>query len=249
MAKLVLRFGPTVLKEYALGSNPVTIGRSPQSSLAIDNPAMSFHHARIIFDDGHYHLEDLNSTNGTFVNGKRITKVPLRGGDQIEVGNHTIQFLVPPPGGEAGAAPDAPAAPVGPEVESIESTMMLDTRRRRELQEKAAGKAPGAAAPEAKKLVGKLTVLNGKTSAKEYLLTAQTSMIGKAATSAIKLTGWFAPQMAGIILKRGDVYTISPAGKKPLLVNNRPVPTRHDLKEGDVISAGGVEFRFEHAPW
>jgi pSer/pThr/pTyr-binding forkhead associated (FHA) protein len=61
MPKLSLQFGTAVLKEYALRAQEVTIGRSPQASIIIDNPAVSYSHARIFWQDGVYYVQDLGS--------------------------------------------------------------------------------------------------------------------------------------------------------------------------------------------
>ncbi len=249
MAKLVLRFGQSVLKEYSLQTEPITIGRSPQSSICIDNPAVSFSHTKIYFKDGNYVVEDLNSLNGTFVNGKRVTQAVLRGGDLVEVGSHSIQFLIPPPGKEApGAAPAPAPAPSGPAVEKIEGTMVLDTRRARELHEKGAPKAAGAADQKAKRM-GKLVVVKGRTTEQEYLLTTQTSIVGKSKSATVRLKGWFTPQICAFITKQGDSYFLTRGQEKKLFVNGQALAGRHELRDGDVLAVGKAEFRFSVVAW
>src|SRR5579872_5018705 len=98
MPILKLCFGDSVLKEFAVGGEPATIGRSPQENLFIDNPAVSFHHARVYSQAGVYYVEDLGSLNGTFLNGVRITQAPLTYGDVITVGKHTVRFARDVPG-------------------------------------------------------------------------------------------------------------------------------------------------------
>ena len=86
MPKLILMFGDRELSECAVGTQPVTIGRMPDNNLVIDNPAVSGRHARVYREGNHYVLEDLKSTNGTFVNDKRIRKAMLAAGDRLRVG-------------------------------------------------------------------------------------------------------------------------------------------------------------------
>jgi len=247
MPKLSLQFGTTVLKEYALRAEEVTIGRSPQSSIVIDNPAVSHNHAKIFWRDGVYQVQDLGSLNGTFLNGNRITHAPLSPGDTIAVGKHTIRFLLERPG--EGAEPAAAAAPArGAGVAKLEGTMILDTKLRREIQQRMA--APGAAAAkvaEAKK-VGKLIVLQGKTTAKEYVLVSPTSIVGKSEGAAVRLKGWFAPKVAAIINKQGENYFVSPMAKKAF-VNGQPVTGRQELKDGDVLTLGKVHMQFNLVAW
>lgn len=81
-----------MLKEYVLGTESLTIGRHEGNSIQIDSMAVSSNHARIDFDDGGYLITDLGSTNGTFVNGKRISKATLKPNDWVSVGKHILTY-------------------------------------------------------------------------------------------------------------------------------------------------------------
>ena len=89
--RLILQFENRVLKEYPAGLM-VTIGRLPDNAVMIDNPAVSSHHACVHRDGDQFIVEDLQSTNGTFVNEKRITRHTLRDGDVVLIGKHQIVF-------------------------------------------------------------------------------------------------------------------------------------------------------------
>src|SRR4029453_7012599 len=91
MPKLTLQFEGRHLKEFTVGVG-LTIGRSPDNTVIIDNPAVSGHHARVFSESGAVILEDLNSTNGTFVNGQSTTRRVLRSGDVVLVGKHQLLF-------------------------------------------------------------------------------------------------------------------------------------------------------------
>jgi pSer/pThr/pTyr-binding forkhead associated (FHA) protein len=91
MPKLTLQYEGRLLKEYSVGVG-LTIGRAPDNAVIIDNPAVSGHHARVFSESGAVILEDLNSTNGTFVNGQHMTRRVLRGGDVLQVGKHQLMF-------------------------------------------------------------------------------------------------------------------------------------------------------------
>jgi len=244
MPKLSLQFGTSVLKEYSVHAQEVTIGRAPQSSIVIDNPAVSYNHARIFWQDGVYYVQDLGSLNGTFLNGNRITQAPLSFGDTIAVGKHTIRFLQDRPG--EGAAEVAAALP-RPGAAKLDGTMILDTKLRREVQQRMAAAGAAPQAPEAKK-VGKLTVLQGKTTAKEYVLASGTSIVGKSEGAAVRLKGWFAPKVAAIINKQAESYFVNPMAKKAL-VNGQPVTGRQELKDGDVLTLGRVHMQFNLVAW
>ena len=92
MARLILSLDGQVLAEYNMSKERYTIGRLPDNDVRIDNPAVSGHHSLIINILNDSFLEDLNSTNGTYVNGKLIKKHALQHGDVITIGHHQLRF-------------------------------------------------------------------------------------------------------------------------------------------------------------
>ncbi len=93
MARLILSLDSQVLAEYNMSKERYTIGRLPDNDVRIDNPAVSGHHSLIINILNDSFLEDLNSTNGTYVNGKLIKKHALQHGDVITIGHHQLRFV------------------------------------------------------------------------------------------------------------------------------------------------------------
>ncbi|MGB5623444.1 MAG: FHA domain-containing protein, partial [Gammaproteobacteria bacterium] len=93
MARLVLSLDGQVLAEYNMSKERYTVGRLPDNDVRIDNPAVSGHHSLIINILNDSFLEDLNSTNGTYVNGKLIKKHALQNGDLITIGHHQLRFV------------------------------------------------------------------------------------------------------------------------------------------------------------
>jgi pSer/pThr/pTyr-binding forkhead associated (FHA) protein len=261
MAKLVLKFEQSVLKEVVIGDRPVTVGRLPDNDLPVDNLAVSSHHARIYLEGDKITVEDLNSLNGTFVNNQRITKVQVKPGDKIMIGKHHIEVHESAAGETAAPAAPKAAAP------KIEETVMLDSKRRKELLEaalaaqKAAGggapatTAPAAAAPAVtapappRARVPWLLVSKGSTDQKEYLLSGKLTVIGKSAMATVKIKGFFArlfaPDVAAQINKRDDGYYLARAGQTPK-VNGQPISGPTKLNEGDVIEVSGLTLNFVH---
>jgi pSer/pThr/pTyr-binding forkhead associated (FHA) protein len=92
MARLILSLDGQVLAEYNMSKERYTIGRLPDNDVRIDNPAVSGHHSLIINILNDSFLEDLNSTIGTYVNGKLIKKHALQHGDVITIGHHQLRF-------------------------------------------------------------------------------------------------------------------------------------------------------------
>ena len=140
MARLILSLDNQVLAEYNMTKERYTIGRLPDNDVRIDNPAVSGHHSLIINILNDSFLEDLNSTNGTYVNGKLIKKHALQHGDVITIGHHQLRF-------SDQQAPEA-------EQDEFEKTMVIPTGQQNADQlaraeaaaEKAAAKAAAAEA-------------------------------------------------------------------------------------------------------
>ena len=115
MARLILSLDNQVLAEYNMTKERYTIGRLPDNDVRIDNPAVSGHHSLIINILNDSFLEDLNSTNGTYVNGKLIKKHALQHGDIITIGHHQLRF-------SDQQVPDA-------DQDEFEKTMVIATGR------------------------------------------------------------------------------------------------------------------------
>ncbi|MEJ2298248.1 MAG: FHA domain-containing protein [Woeseiaceae bacterium] len=138
MARLILSLDNQVLAEYNMTKERYTIGRLPDNDVRIDNPAVSGHHSLIINILNDSFLEDLNSTNGTYVNGKLIKKHALQHGDVITIGHHQLRF-------SDQQAPET-------EQDEFEKTMVIPTGQQNADQlakaEAAADRAAAAAATE-----------------------------------------------------------------------------------------------------
>jgi len=91
--RLIVVSGMLLGQQIELGEAPVIIGRSSDCALAMPHPSVSRQHCHVRRDGDRYLIEDLGSTNRTFLNGKPITRAELRDGDQISVGNNTIKFF------------------------------------------------------------------------------------------------------------------------------------------------------------
>jgi len=92
--RLIVVSGVMLGHQVPLGDTPVFVGRSSECALAVPHPSVSRQHCRIWLDEGRYLIEDLGSTNRTFVNGNAVTRAELRDGDQIMVGSNAIKFFV-----------------------------------------------------------------------------------------------------------------------------------------------------------
>ena len=93
MPKMIVSIDGVVIKEVQLTKERTTLGRRPYNDIVIDNLAISGEHAVIHMEDQDVEIEDLGSTNGTYVNAKAVKRQELRNGDTIEVGKYKIRFL------------------------------------------------------------------------------------------------------------------------------------------------------------
>jgi pSer/pThr/pTyr-binding forkhead associated (FHA) protein len=245
MPKLILKFDDRELQECAVGTHPVSIGRLPDNNIVIDNPAVSGRHARVYREGNHYVLEDLKSTNGTFVNDKPVARHTLLEGDIVLVGKHTLLFTQH--GGEQDEGVRREQF-----VPELGGTMMLDTIKQKHLlagleqgrpSQVYDAVVPKTAIPTATGRIGTIKVISGNTGQTEYLLAAVTTMIGKADTAQIRIKGWFKPKVAAAIARKGEGFTITPMGAK-VIVNGEKITSRRDLASGDLIAVSGLTLEF-----
>ena len=157
MPKLIVSIDGVVIKEALLTKDRSTIGRRPYNDVVIDNLAVSGEHAVIQMAGPDAVLEDLGSTNGTFVNGRAVRKHTLADGDVMEIGRCAVRYLV-----HAGTAPDddAPSS----EIEGLESDLAA-------LPEPPAGRG------------ARVRVLTGAARGRELPLTKPVTTIGRAGFS------------------------------------------------------------------
>jgi len=230
MARLILMFNKQVVKEYPLMKDSVTIGRNEENTIQINNLAVSGYHARIDAAGNDFILTDLQSTNGTFINDKRVVSHKLSHGDNIIVGKHVILFVGT--GVETGEV--KPAAPKG----DLDKTMMLDTAKQKELLSKQ------KEATQATDVSGKIGVISFIEGAEgEVELKKKLTKIGKADTSEIQLSGFFMPATAATISRRPSGYVITTMGGK-IKVNGEVIKDSVALKDFDTIEVGKVKFQF-----
>ena len=136
MPKLLLKFNAAVIKEIVFDKPSFSVGRKPDNDIVIDNPAVSGHHCKLANIGDTYFVEDLESTNGTYVNQKRVMKAGLHHNDVVTIARHSIVFLedAPPPGADKTmvlppAAVEALAASPGPSpaLEIVAAAAELDS--------------------------------------------------------------------------------------------------------------------------
>lgn len=237
MAKLSLMFENKLMKEVPIGARPVTIGRSPDNDLPVDNLAVSNHHARVYFEGGRLVVEDLDSLNGTFVNDLRVERATLHDGDSIWIGKHHIKVDAT---ADTALPFDSGRKTVAPK---INETMVLDTKVRRDMLQQAAAMGERSQFSPTRVKMPTLVVVSGKVDQKEYVLTNKLTVIGSSPMATIRLRGWFKPKVAAQINQRDDGYYLGTGAKIPL-VNGAPIQGPVRLNDGDLIEVTGLRMNF-----
>jgi pSer/pThr/pTyr-binding forkhead associated (FHA) protein len=250
MFKLILKFQDAVVREYSFSATPVTIGRREDNDVAIDNMAVSGHHAVIEEEEpGHYVLVDLESLNGTYLNGMRIRREHILHGDSLIIGKHVLSFV--DPGFPAVGDPDDPEITQPMEEVSHEDRHVASLEKT-ELDEVLSAARAGLNLDEAGvqgrprkvELFGTLTIITGSTP--QILdLNKRVTTLGKAEDCDIKCTGLLVGKTAALINKRPNGYFLAyREGIKKPEVNGDTVHTQVQLQDGDEILIGSTRMTF-----
>lgn len=236
MGKLVLSLNGAVQGEFQLNKERISIGRKPDNDIQVDNLAVSGKHALVItiLDDSF--LEDLGSTNGTYVNGKLIKKHALRDGDVVGIGKHELKYInehstaddedfektmIIRPGSASAAVAAATAAEA---VGAVAAAQPAPARR----------DAPhGGGMP-----LGKLHVLNGPIAGKELELTKALITLGKPGVQVAVISrrpqGYFLTHIEGD--GTNDNFPV---------VNGTVIGTQaYTIQSGDIIELAGIKMEF-----
>jgi pSer/pThr/pTyr-binding forkhead associated (FHA) protein len=227
MARLILSLDNQVLAEYNMMKERYTIGRLSDNDVRIDNPTVSGHHSLIINILNDSFLEDLNSTNGTYVNGKLIKKHALQHGDVITVGRHQLRFV------DNSVDSD--------EQDDFAQTMVLSKSDMP--GSLSAGGTPaaanirGAEKPGGQAIAAKIQVLNGTFAGREVALNKALTTMGQPGVQVIAIT------------RRGDGFHLvqveNAAGREPPKVNGLPIGAQaRKLSDNDVIELVGIKMGF-----
>ncbi len=223
---LVLTLNQSVLGEFSLEKERLLIGRKPENDIQVDNLAVSGQHAAIITILNDSFLEDLDSTNGTFVNGKLVKKHALKHGDVITIGKHELKYV------NDDATTDD---------QDFEKTMII--RPGMASHAAAAAKAEETAPPPPAGVgsqvaaedmpLGKIQVLSGPGAGKELELKKALITLGRPGVQV------------AVITRRPQGYFITHVeGKHPLVNGDSIGAQAHALKDHDVVELAGVKMEF-----
>lgn len=246
MAKLVLSLNGVVQREFVLNKERMTVGRKPDNDIQIDNLAVSGKHALIItiLDDSF--LEDLGSTNGTYVNGKLIKKHALRNGDVVGVGKHELKYvnehataddeefektMIIRPGSASAAVAAARAAEQLEHPQPPAQPTPIPTPAVPVMQE------PPRPATTALPL-GKLSVLNGPIAGKQLQLSKALITLGKPGVQVAVISR--RPQGYFLTHIEGDGTNAN----YPIVNGTAIGPQAYSMRTGDIIELAGIKMEF-----
>jgi pSer/pThr/pTyr-binding forkhead associated (FHA) protein len=257
MARLILSLDSQVLAEYNMSKERYTIGRLPDNDVRIDNPAVSGHHSLIINILNDSFLEDLNSTNGTYVNGKLIKKHALQHGDVITIGHHQLRFSDQQTGDvEQDEFEKTMVIPAGhqsaeqlarAERAAAAAAASQSARDRRDVRVEMPKAEPRSHTSTAAGLAAKVTpnalplaklqVLSGAFAGRELELTKTLTTLGRPGVQVAAITrraeGYFV-----VHVESGE------KGDYPL-VNGQPIGAQaRKLTDNDVLQLAGVKMGF-----
>lgn len=229
MFRVTMSFGGKPVKKYTFEKELVTIGRDPDCEIAIENIGASRRHAQIEKTAEGYVLSDLQSHNGTFVNGEKVFHHRLGETDEFFIGKYAFQFeALEPVVATIGEAPrqSAPSAAAPPDM-----TFRLD---RKEI-ERIMGLSARGAAPQ-------LVQLAPESAKRTLQLDKAYYVVGSDPSAEVRISGFLVPAKAAILLRTDQGWRHVAIHRK-CRVNGKPaddVP----LQDGDLIEVGKNRFRF-----
>ena len=229
MGKLVVSLDGVVIKEVQITKDKTTLGRRPYNDIVIDNLAVSGEHAVLQMVGADVFIEDLNSTNGTYINGRAVKKQLLNHNDTVEIGKYKIKYLVDEssdyerttivrPGSNALRAGQA-SAPMRPQSGFAGNPVVG---------------VPAASAPAQASQSALIKVLNGVAAGREVMLTKVVTTVGKPGVQVASITrrptGYNLAHVEGAV--RPHINGVALVGDS--------VP----LRNGDVIELAGTQMQF-----
>ena len=221
MGKLVVSLDGVVIKEVQITKDKTTLGRRPYNDIVIDNLAVSGEHAVLQMVGADVFIEDLNSTNGTYINGKAVKKQLLQHNDTVEIGKYKIKFMVDEgvdyektmimrPGGAMSAE-----GPRSSGFGALQPTLQP---------------VPAAAS----NVPASIKVLNGAAAGREVTLTKVVTTVGKPGVQVASIT------------KRPNGYAFAhvEGATRPSINGVALVGDSVPLRNGDVIELAGTQMQF-----
>ncbi len=225
MPEIIVKFEDKVIEKFITEKKRITIGRTPDNDIVLDNRGVSRRHAQIEFNENQALIIDNESLNGTFVNSRRVSEEVLKDNDAINIGKFTLVFH--------------PAADKSTSPFEMDGTMVLQTRKQRDLLAKD---------QRNKKLTSEAggSLLLGEAGAdfEQFSIDRTVITIGRSSLANIKAKGLFLSGIQAKIVNEPEGFWIVNLGKKGKTKINGEEVERYLLKNDDIIQVGKTVYRF-----
>ena len=226
MAEIVVKFDDKVIERVVMEKKRISIGRTNDNDIVLENRGVSRKHAMIEFNNNAAVIMDNESLNGTFVNNRKVTEEVLRDDDIITIGKYTLVYHT-----EAGANDD--------KLTAMDGTMVLNTRKQKDMVERDRIERQIVA-----KFGGSVLVGEENSDFAEYKLDREVTTIGKAKFVHVRARGMFLAGIQAKIVKESDGFYLANLGKSGKTKVNGEAVDRAVLKNGDLIQVGKSVFKF-----
>lgn len=224
MPEIIVKYGDKVIERVVTEKDRISIGRTSENDIVLDNRGVSRKHAQIEFSEQGALIIDNDSLNGTFVNKRKVNEHFLQDQDTITIGKFDLVF-------------NREAQPAK-KISDMEGTMVLSTKRQKELvvrdqQDKELAAEYGGSV---------LISMDGQK--KKFKLSDDTTTLGKSEFVNIGVRGFWVSKLQAKVVREGDAYTILNVGHRgKTKVNGEPTNST-TLKNGDIVEVGKSVFRF-----
>lgn len=228
MAKLTIIHEDKNINEVPLSRGQIVIGRKPNNDIIINMKEVSSTHAKLFNYGGQYFIQDLDSLNGTYVNGKKINKHRLNDGDKIVIGYYTLLFRVDSSDNAVNCA--VKQLPTGETVLVEKNDTDIN---------------PSNLLQSQSEVIAQLTVISGSSDKTFYIITEEHTVIGRKSDAQIRLKSLLAPKVAAVIEKKTEGFYINSPKKKLIKVNNTFLEEEYKLENGDMIDTGSLTLKYQ----
>ncbi len=225
MPEIIVKYADKVIERVVTEKERISIGRTSENDIILDNRGVSRKHAQIEFSDKGALIIDNDSLNGTFVNHRKVNESFLQDSDTITIGKFDLVFF-------------QESQPVK-KISDMDGTMVLNTRKQKELvhqdnEDKEVAAAAGGTV---------LLALDG-TEKKKVRVSNDITTLGKSSFANVQVKGFWVSKLQAKIIREGESYTILNIGHSGKTKINGEIVKSATLKNGDIIEVGKSVFRF-----
>jgi pSer/pThr/pTyr-binding forkhead associated (FHA) protein len=225
MPEIIVKFEDKIIEKFITEKKRITIGRTPDNDIVLDNRGVSRRHAQIEFSENQAVIIDNESLNGTFVNSRRVSEEILKDSDTINIGKYSLVFH---------SVIERSGSPF-----EMDGTMVLQTKKQRELIAKD---------QRNRELTSKSgsSLLLGEAGAdfEQFPIERNVITIGKSALANVKAKGMLISKIQAKIVNEPEGFWVVNLGRKGKTKVNGEEIERHLLKNDDIIQVGKTVYRF-----